>query len=210
MKEMKTQKKGNDNSFAYVIGLFFLVSSAFFGLFVASEDHLNLNEEGQSDFSSLHKSNEIDKVNDHLKSVADKIEIDKMKTMLANLKAKQALPSEPNGGVRYQEEEPIVDFSDDPRVRQMAEQMGRTNEIKKTPKDPRSLVYDSVLQSKRDAQLKEEQRRRQAEEFVARARKDGWIVQLDKNYKIKSYRPVDEDGSDNEVMDYKGYEVVPK
>lgn len=208
---MKAKKKKNENFFARLIGVFFLVSSTFFCGYVMFEDKLNLNEEGQADFSSVRKVNDLDTVNEHLKSVSDKMELERMKALVANMKVDHS-----NVTVRDQvnpanENQPIIDFSDDPRIRQLAEDFGRTTDLKKRPQDPRSIVYNSVIEDRALQKQKEVERRQQALEFVSRARKDGWIVKLDENYKIKSYRRADEDTSGKtEEIDYKGYEVIPK
>lgn len=208
---MKAKKKKNENFFARLIGVFFLVSSTFFCGYVMFEDKLNLNEEGQADFSSVRKVNDLDTVNEHLKSVSDKMELERMKALVANMKVDHS-----NVTVRDQvnpanENQPIIDFSDDPRIRQLAEDFGRTTDLKKRPQDPRSIVYNSVIEDRALQRQKEVERRQQALEFVSRARKDGWIVKLDENYKIKSYRRADEDPSGKtEEIDYKGYEVIPK
>ncbi|MBL7554860.1 MAG: hypothetical protein JNM24_03485 [Bdellovibrionaceae bacterium] len=210
---MRAQKsKDNKSHFAYLIGLFFLASSALFGVFVISEDHLNLPSErveGQADFSSTHKTTDLDKVNDHLKSVSDKMETDRLKALVANLKASHDTgPSQPIA--QRASDEPIVEIENGMRERQLAQELGRTNEFKKPATDPRSIVYNSVIQDRENAKAKEEERRRLAKEFVAKARKEGWIVNLDSDYKIKSYRHVDETPEKEQETDYRGYSVVPK
>tara|TARA_B110001454_G_scaffold218991_1_gene249079 strand:+ start:125936 stop:126565 length:630 start_codon:yes stop_codon:yes gene_type:complete len=209
---MKTQKpKKNDNFAAYLLGLFFLASSALFGVFVISDDHGTVagQTEGQSDFSSTRNITELDKVNDHLKSVADKMEYERLKTLVANLKASRDTgPSTPI--VQNNDDQPIVELENDLREKQMAQQLGRTNEIKRPATDPRSLVYNSVIEDRQLAKAKEEERIRQAKEFVAKARKEGWIVNLDSDFKIKSYRHVDDMPDQNPEKDYRGFPVVPK
>lgn len=208
---MKTQKpKKNDNFFAYLIGLFFIGSSALFGAFVMSEDHLHIGPaQGQSEFSSIKKETDLDKINDHMKSVSDKMEYERLKAMVDNMKAghEASLPSQPivqNNG------EPIVELENDMRERDFAQQIGRTSEIKKQPSDPRTLVYNSVIQDRATAKAKEDERRRLAKEFVAKARKDGWIVNLDADFKIKSYRHVEDIPEQDRETDYRGYSVIPK
>jgi len=208
---MKAQKpKDNNKNFSYLIGFFFLASSAIFGIFVVSEDHLNLPNEpiaGQADFSSIHKSTSLDKVNDHLKSVSDKMETERLKALVANLKASHDnAPSQPPQ--RNGSDVPIVEIENGMREQQLARELGRTNEFKKPATDPRSIVYESVIQDRETAKLKEEESRRLAKEFVAKARKEGWIVNLDSNFKIKSYRHVDD--TPNQETDYRGYSVIPK
>ncbi len=209
---MKTKKKQKQNNFFVgLIGIFFLISSALFCGYVAYEDHLNLNSEGQVDFSSVHKPNDLETVNDHLKSVSDKMELERLKTLVANIKISHGSTVDQVNNNLPQSEQPIVDFSEDPRIEQMAEDFGRTNELKKKPRDPRSVVYESVIEERKLQKQKEEDRRLQADAFMANARKDGWIVQLDPStYKIKSYRRLDTPEGSPAAVDYKGFEVVPK
>ena len=209
---MKPKKKQRQtNVFVGLIGMFFLMSSALFCGYVVYEDHLNLNAEGQADFSSIHKPNELESVNDHLKSVSDKMELERLKTLVANMKIGHGNTSDKVNNYEPLGDQPIVDFSGDPRVEQMAEDFGRNSELKRKPLDPRSIVYESVIEERKLQKQKEEDRRHQADAFIANARKDGWIVQLDPStYKIKSYRRLESpEGSPSDV-DYKGFEVVPK
>ncbi len=207
------KKKKDDGASARMIGAFFLISSVVFGGFVFYEDNLNLNEreEGQAEFSSVHKPDDIEIVNEHLKKVTDKMELERMKTMVANMKIANEGASSAVAAKRADENQPIIDFSDDPRGRQQAEDFGRTNELKKNPIDPRSLVYGSVIDERRAQKVKELERREQAKAFVANARKDGWRVRLDDNYKIKSYERMDPESAEQvEQEKYKGYEILPK
>jgi hypothetical protein len=209
---MKTQKPiKKDNFAAYLLGLFFLASSALFGVFVISDEHPTIvaATEGQSDSSSLHKITELDNVNDHLKSVANKMEYQRLQALVANLKAgHDTAPSQPV--VQNNSDEPIVELENDLREKKMAQQLGRTNEFKKPSTDPRSLVYKSVIEDRQATKAKEEERKRQAKEFVANARKDGWIVNLDSDFKIKSYRHVDDMPDQDGDEDYRGFPVLPK
>ena len=208
---MKAKKQKKDSLFVRLIGIFFLISSSFFCGYVIFEEHLNLNPEGQSDSSSIYKTNELDNVNDHLKAVSDKMELERMRTMVANLKTSHGNTNEIIKYKSPSDDEPIINFSDDPRVRELAEDLGRTNELKRTPKDPRSMVYNSVIEDRQTQKYKEAQRRQQAQEFVNKARKDGWIVNLDENFKIKSYRHIDtEDQPESQEVNYQGYLAVPK
>ncbi len=209
MKAKKKQKQ--NNVFVWMIGIFFLMSSALFCWYVVYEDHLNLNSEGQVEFSSVHKPNDLETVNDHLKSVSDKMELERLKTLVANIKISHGNTMDQVGNNLPQGDQPIVDFSEDPRIDQMAEDFGRTSELKKKPMDPRSIVYESVIEERKLQKQKEEDRRHQADAFIANARKDGWIVQLDPStYKIKSYRRLDTPEGIPAAIDYKGFEVVPK
>lgn len=209
---MKAQNsKKNDNFFAYLIGLFFLASSVVFGIFVLSEDHLNIagETEGQSELSSTRKITELDKVNDHLKSVSDKMEYERLKTLVANMKASHdTTPSQPV--VSTYDDQPIVELENDMREKNFAQQLGRMNEIKKPATDPRSVVYDSVMADRAAAKVKEEEKRQAAKDFLAKARKDGWIVNLDADFNIKSYRHVDDVPKQGSEINYQGFPVVPK
>lgn len=209
---MTAKKKQNENSFANFIGAFFLLSSLVFGGYILFEDNLNLhrNEGGQADLSSLAKPSEMDVINDHMRSVSDKMEIDRMRTLVENLKAERNSGVGSNNQKTVKDDQPFVDFSNDPRERQLAQDLGRTNDRIAETQDPRTLAYNAVIESRRQARQEEFNRKEQAKEFVARARKDGWIVELDKNYKIKSYRPVDDNGSGLDDTDYRGYQVIPK
>lgn len=208
---MKIKKQKNNNLFIRLIGIFFLISSSFFCGYVIFEDHLNLSSDGQSDFSSIQKKNELDNVNNYLKSVSDKMELERMRTLVANLKTSHSNSNEVRKFKSPSDDEPIIEFSDDPRVRELAEEFGRTSELKKNPKDPRSVVYNSVIEGREAKIEKEAQRRQQAQQFVDNARKDGWIVSLDGDYKIKSYRRVeDPPESDSQDVNYQGFQAVPK
>ena len=118
--EMKTKiKNEKSNSFAIIIGIFFLLSSAVFCGFVVFDNKNNLNStSGVGEFSSIQKLTELDDVNEHLKSVTDKLEVERLKALVANLKASNEIGLPAKTTTSLNSDQPIVDFSDDPRIYQ--------------------------------------------------------------------------------------------
>lgn len=209
-KVSRPKAKKNGNQSATYIGIFFLVSSAMFGFFIMNEEHLNIPEEGQSDFSSLHKPDDLNNINEHLRSVTDKIELARLKNQVANLKAGRAGGTAGSNSFETSTNEPIIEFDNDPRMRRLADELGRTNQVQKIGNDPRTQAYEAVIQKRKDDQKKAEENRLNAERFVAEALKDGWVVKLDSNYGIKSYYQLQENPNRQKETEYKGFTVVPK
>lgn len=207
------KKNGSANNYLAVLAVGFIACSVL--LFFISMEENNPPLEGNAELSSLspHKENEI--INKHLMKTTENIEYEKLKTQVENLKAARAFSEVAPQKPVYSGDSDFFDFDGDPRLRQLAEDVGRANDIKKIKtNDPQNLVYESMFRDEQNQKRDYEQKVAKAKEFIRKAKKDGWAVVIDENFKIKSYRRIDPSQQQDEVEEreakkFEGYELFP-
>lgn len=210
---MSKKKQANSaNKYLSILAAGFIFCSLFI-LLLAFERVDNL-QEGSADFSSLSLSKENALINSHLQKTTEDVEFNKLEVQLENMRAMKAFRDSKLEKPSYKEESNFFDFDGDPRLRQLAEDVGRANDAKSIKSnDPQSIVYQNMINDKRKQQMDYEQKRLQAKQFIERARKDGWAVVIDENFKIKSYQRIDRsEESEEEKLEakrYQGYELFP-
>lgn len=208
---MKKKEIKNSSIYSYVAGFLFFISAGMFLTYAFNGSPLHPDITGEADFSSLSKQNSTDDVNKHLKKMSADIEMQKMQNELENVRI---LHSETNSmdGINSsnQKSEPFLELNSDPKLNQMAEDL-KTDSSGRRTNDTRDEIYRKEIDLRKTKMEKKAMHKQQAQEFVARARKDGWKVQLDENYRIKSYEPIDpERPSDPNEIDYRGYQIISK
>jgi hypothetical protein len=114
----------------------------------------------------------------------------------------------------YTEENNFFDFSGDPRERQLAEDVGRANDVKPVNKNtPQSVIYESMIRDELSQKQDYEAKIAKAKEFIRKAREDGWAVVIDQNFRIKSYQRIDKSQQDEvaekEARKFEGYDLFP-
>ncbi|MCK6598355.1 MAG: hypothetical protein L6Q37_08330 [Bdellovibrionaceae bacterium] len=220
MKSKPKLTTNNNKSYLNLLGVVFIAASLFLVF-----DYINepsqpikpiLTSEGNTDLSSLGGSKENEVINKHLWKTTDDIELQKMINKAQSLKAQKSIDEIPQE-TSYNTENPheFFEFDGDPRAKQLAEDIGRSNEAKKIKDDdPQSVIYQDVLNSERRSQLSYDAKLAQAKKFIAKARADGWAVVLDKDFKVKSYTRIDKDLENKrklseEERKFEGYELFP-
>ena len=220
MKSKPKVTANNHKSYLNLLGVVFIAASLFLVLDYINEpvqsNRPMLTSEGNTDLSSLGGSKENEVINKHLWKTIDDIELQKMVNKAKSLKAQKSINEIPQEKV-YNTENPheFFDFDGDPRAKQLAEDIGRSNDAKKVKDDdPQSVIYQDVLNSERRSQLSYDFKLAQAKKFIAKARADGWAVVLDKDFKVKSYTRIDKESENRrkiseEEKKFEGYELFP-
>ncbi len=209
------QKKENANSankYLSLLALAFISCSAL--LIVMSFENKNPETEGSADFSSLSPQKENQLINKHLLKTSEDIEYSKLKAQVENLKTVNSLSNSAPQKPAYTEESNFFDFSGDPRERQLAEDVGRANDVKPVNKNtPQSVIYESMLRDELSQKQDYEAKIAKAKEFIRKAREDGWAVVIDQNFRIKSYQRIDKSQQDEvaekEARKFEGYDLFP-
>jgi len=210
MGEKKHNKSANQ--YLTILAMGFIFCSAFL-LFFAVDNH-EAAEEGSADFSSLSGSKENALINKHLLKTTDDLEFQKMNAQLENLKAIKSLNETKPQKPVYSAEDNFFDFDGDPRLRQLAEDVGRANDVKsRKNNDPQNVVYESMFRDEEKQKNDYQTKVAQAKDFIAKAKKDGWAVVIDENFKIKSYKRINRSEADEqeeqEAKKFQGYELFP-
>lgn len=187
---MKTDKNNifnNEGKKKLFLSLLLLVSSVALFWFALKEDNA---ADSDNDLISLQQND--DSVNNHLRKTARKIEVEKMK---ARVEAISQLKnnSEPSNFRNQQDSRLKEDFSADPRVDELAEALGKKSKTPSEPKDPGELVQARLYDQQKWNEYTLAYRQAYADKFIENARRNGWIIKLNDDYKIISAKPVKKD-----------------
>lgn len=210
MGQKQKDKSKSSNSYLSLLAFAFIACSAL--LVAISFENKNHDTEGSVDFSSLSPKNENQIINKHLQKTTEDIEYSKLKTQVENLKTMNALSNSAPQKPVYTEENNFFDFSGDPRERQLAEDVGRANDIKPVNTNtPQSIIYEAMLRDNLSEKKEYEVKVAKAKEFIRKAKEDGWAVVIDQNFKIKSYQRIDKSQQDEvaekEARKFEGYDL---
>jgi hypothetical protein len=137
---------------------------------------------------STARAKEIEeRVNKHLFQTSQKIELnrEKMQVETAEMADKgvrpiQREPDLPNG----------VDFSGDPRIESLVQDLGRDVKDSGDPKSPNDLIQAELFQQDQLQQYSEAYKKEYARQFVENARKAGYEVVLSESYKVLAVKPL--------------------
>jgi len=141
------------------------------------------------------------KVNRHLFKTSQNIEInrEKMKAETFELvdKGVRPLPQPP--------EEPTgVDLSVDPRTEALIHDLGRNVQEPNNPRNPHELIQTELFQQEQLQNYSEEYKREYARQFVENAKKAGYRLILNDQYKVISVTPIRKPAQDFKLFDPKG------
>lgn len=209
----KNKKSDSANNYLAVLALGFIACSALLFFISVEENHPPV--EGSAEFSSLSPRKENEIINKHLMKTTENMEYEKLKTQVENLKAARAFSEVAPQKPIYSGESDFFDFDGDPRLRQLAEDVGRANDAKKIKtNDPQNLVYESMFRDEQNQKRDYDQKVAKAKEFIRKAKQDGWAVVIDENFKIKSYRRIEksqqqDESDEREARKFEGYELFP-
>lgn len=203
----------NRNQTQFIIAGFLVVSSIVLTLFYFIKSH----PDESADFSSYStEKKELSIVNQHLKRAAEDLNSKKNEVIVEAIKNAKPLSEIAPQRTTYNSEDDFFDFDGDPRMNQLAEDLGRTSTGSAKVKSPKDVVYESLNQDIKKREFDDETKKNLARQFVENAKKDGWHVILDDNYRIKSYKRIkgfDKDGSGHSSFEPDkaiNFEVIPK
>lgn len=202
-------KKDLNNNYLNLLALGFIFSSLLL-IFFSINEPKNLTP-GETELSSFQGNLGNTIVNKHLLKTTEDLEFQKLKTQVENFKVLKSFDETKSEKPKYSEKDNFFDFDGDPRVRQIAEDLGRANDVKAiNNKDPKSRVYQSMFDEKRNKAIAYKEKVAAAKKFISDARKDGWEVEIDKDFKIKSYNKIGSPSEEEqENKKFEGYELFP-
>lgn len=178
---MKPRKKEDKNS--YILPAVLLLLSAFFiFLFMIPE------KKKAPVKTNLVQSQEFEKaVNRHLFSTSQHIELEQEKMALEasrlqsqGIKVQSGPNLEGNG----------VDLSTDPRAEALLKALGRDVKEPGSAVNPNDLVQSELFEEEQSNQYSEAYKKEYARQFVENARRAGWVVKLNDQYKVMSVQPL--------------------
>lgn len=178
---MAKQKK-QDKSYLLALALL-LLSGFFVFLFLLPEG-----KKTQDGFQSgAAQSKEFEeKVNKHLFHTSQSIEISREKMQIeVNKVENQGL-----GQGAPKEEFHKLDFSTDPRAEALLRELGRDVKESNGPSNADEQVQADLFEAQQSQEYSEAYKREYARQFVENARKAGYIIKLNDDYKVISVKPL--------------------
>lgn len=140
--------------------------------------------------SAVDKVNKLEEsVNKHLTSTNDRIEFSRQRMALENARAAKDL-RETVAQPTYLPERSGVDLSTDPRGYEIANELGRGSRFESMPSSPDEEIQKELFNAQQNAEYTKAYKDEYARQFIENARKGGWLVELNDDYKVISVRPI--------------------
>lgn len=185
--QQSNQPSQNHDNKKILLSVLLLISAV--GLFwfgLREEDETNLEDE----MISLQKNEEL--VNNHLRKTVQKIESQKINAQIENyIKAPKL-----NEGAQIQSYEASshsLDFKSDPRIDDLTATLGKNKKASEAPKGPKEIIHGQLYDQQKWNDYKLSYRQAYAQKYVEKAKREGWEVTLNDEYKIIRTKPIKKD-----------------
>lgn len=194
-----TKEKKEDKSYLLALALL-LLSGFFLFLFLFSETETNTS----SSASRVDPKEFEFKVNNHLFNTSQSIEMsqEKMQMEINQLVSRGMNPKAP-----AKEEVHHLDFSMDPRSEALLRELGREAKESTGPSNADEAVQTDLFESQQNQELSEAYKKEYARQFIENARRAGYIIKLNDNYKVISVVPIRKPAENMELFQSKGHGV---
>lgn len=184
----RPQKDSSMDKKNIALSLLLLFSSIGLFWFALKEDDENFDNEKVS----LQQSENV--INDHLKKTAKKIEEEKIKAQIENLQQyKNAENKMEMQSSDFSSNIKNDDFKSDPRLDELTQSLGKNRKEPSPPKSPKEVIHAQMYDHQKWNEYTLAYRQSYADKFVENARRQGWVIKLDNEYKIISAKPVKKD-----------------
>lgn len=188
-------KQKQDKS--YLLAVAFLLLSGFYVvLFLLPEG-----KKTNGPQSGIVQSKEFEeKVNKHLFQTSQNIEISRQRMQIeANRIAEKEF-----GTTTPKEEIHKLDFSADPRAEALLRELGRDVKESAGPTNSDEQVQTDLFEAQQMQEYSEAYKREYARQFVENARKAGYIIKLNDEYKVISVKPIRKPADGFDLFQSKG------
>lgn len=142
-----------------------------------------------------------EKVNRHLFKTSQEIEINRQKMKVETYdmadQGVRALPHVP-------EEPSSVDLSGDPRTESLIHDLGRNVREPNDPRNSNELIQTELFQQEQLQNYSEEYKREYTRQFIENAKKAGYRVIVNDQFKVLSVTPIRKPAQDFKLFDTKG------
>lgn len=188
--DSQKKEKSEAGLLPYFLALFLFGSAALFwyGFQDEHEGRQHAEENLPLEFSSQSDPQEM--VNRHLKDTQNKIEKQQMGARYENIKT---APRIGESDFKPAEPQTKLDFETDPdpRLSEIPSAMGREPRSREeTSIEPHLQVQNQLYQEQKWNEYDKAYRAAYAAQFVENARRDGWDIQLDSEYRVMSVKPI--------------------
>lgn len=177
----KQDKKDKSNLLAVAL---LLLSAFFVLLFLLPEAPKT--RKGESGVAQTRQFE--DKVNKHLFKTSQEIELSREKMRIET--AKIATHGENLRPAMKGEDVHRLDFSGDPRAEALLKELGREIPVSGGPTNADEQVQTDLFEAQQAQQYTEAYKKEYARQFIENARRAGYFIKLNEDYKIISVRPL--------------------
>lgn len=171
------------------LGLALLMLLSAVGLFwLATRDEETLSE---NDLIPVQLSDEM--VNKHLHKTSMKIESQKVKAQIENFTKAPRL-DEATTVQSYEASSHSLDFKPDPRINELATRLDSEKKQGSRPSaDPKEVIQMQMYEQQKWNEYNLAYRQAYAEKFVENARRNGWEIRLNDEYKVIRVKAIKKD-----------------
>jgi len=193
---MKKQQK-KDKSYLMAIALL-LLAGFFVFLFLLPEKDPHISAEG------AHSKDFEDRVNRHLFKTSQSIEMNQARMKIeAEKMAREGISPQAVAAPDVHN----LDLSTDPRAEALLQALGRDVKEANGPASPDEQVQADLFESQQLQNYSEEYKKEYARQFVENARKAGYIIKLNDDYKVIMVRPIRKPAENYELFQSGGRSV---
>lgn len=182
----KSSKDGSVNK-NIALSLLLLFSSIGLFWFALKEEDEDLDNE------RVYLQQSENAINNHLKKTARKIEEGKIKVQVENLQSKNAANRIEMQSTDFSSTSHSNDFKSDPRLDELTQSLGKNKKEPAPPKSPKEVIQAQMYDNQQWNEYTLSYRQSYADKFVENARRQGWVIKLDSEYKIISAKPLKKD-----------------
>ncbi|WP_413289668.1 hypothetical protein [Bdellovibrio sp. HCB337] len=191
---MQKQKK-EDKSSLLAVALLLLAGFFVFLFFLPEKDSFRGENGGVTQSKQFEE-----RVNRHLFKTSQDMQLSREKMQLeANREAADRLARVP-----VQQDVHKLDLSTDPRAESLLQALGREVKESAGPTSPDEAVQADLFEAQQLESYSEEYKREYARQFVENARKAGYLIKLNDDYKVISIRPIRKPAENFELFESNG------
>lgn len=179
---MASPKKNEKKDRSYLLGFIFLLLSAFFVFLFLLPD----GKKGEVANKNPQSKQFEEKVNKYLFQTSQQMELNRQKAQIEanDLEAKGL------GKPTVKDDVHHLDLSTDPRAEALLRELGRDVKDNGAPMNADEQVQAELFQEQENQEYSEAYKKEYARQFVENARKAGYIIKLNDDYKVISISPI--------------------
>jgi hypothetical protein len=140
-----------------------------------------------------------ERVNAHLSQTAEQLEMQKKRMQVEN--ARLALSfRESNTGTGYTPQREGAELKEDARSQNVAQDLG-LDELKRASSNPMDMIHHQLFEEQKLQLMDEAYKKEYARQFIENARRGGYDVKLNDEYKVISVKPARKPSTNYQLFD---------
>ncbi|QLY25657.1 hypothetical protein [Bdellovibrio sp. KM01] len=193
---MAEQKSSNDNNKLLAILLF--LGAGILVLMSLGND--NPKSGGQAGVKKTEKFEKA--VNKHLMLTNEKMEFERRRLEIENAAGSDF--NSTKAQTTYNPQDSGLDLSNDSRAAEVANILGRGERKEGEPLNPNDVIQKELFNAQQEVEYSEAYKKEYARQFVENARRGGYKVYLDENYRVKQVVPLNRQPGSTDIFNSHG------